>query len=76
MNKATDIDEIPAKFLKVAADMLAYSTSKSINLLVTLSVFLGCKIAKLKLLSQKGSKIDPKNKTTDDFTSASNVQNY
>ena len=51
-----------AKFLKKAANVLAYPLSKIVNLLVKLSVFLEeGKIAKLKPLFKKGSNTDPKN---------------
>lgn len=55
------MDQIPAKFLKEAGDVLAYPLSRIVNLSVRLSVFLEeCKIAKLKPLFKKGSKTDPK----------------
>ena len=56
------MDQITAKFLKEAADVLSYLRSKIINLSIKLSVFPEeCKIAKLKLLFKKGSKTDSKN---------------
>ena len=58
-NKVAGLDQIPAKFLKKAAYVLAYPFAK--NLSVKLSVFLEeYKIAKLKPLFQKGSKTDSK----------------
>ena len=58
-NKVTGLDQISAKFLKKAANVLAYPFAK--NLSVKLSVFLEeYKIAKLKPLFQKGSKTDSK----------------
>ena len=55
------MDEIPAKFLKEAADELADPLSRTINLSVKLSVFPEeHKIAKLKPLLKKDSKTDPK----------------
>ena len=59
INKVAGLDQIPAKFLKKAAYVLAYPFAK--NLSVKLSVFLEeYKIAKLKPLFQKGSKTDSK----------------
>ena len=64
INKAVGMDQIPAKFLKEAADVVAYPLSRFINLFVELSIFLEeCKIARLKPLFKKGSKTDPKNYT-------------
>ena len=64
INKAAGMDQIPAKFLKEAADVVAYPLSRFINLFVKLSIFLEeCKIARLKPLFKKGSKTDPKNYT-------------
>ena len=61
VNKAAGIDQIPAKILKEAADVLAYPLSEIINLLVKLSTFpKKCKIAKLNILFKKGSKSNPK----------------
>ena len=61
LNKAAGIDQISAKFLKEAADVLAYLLSEIINLLVKLSAFpKKCKVAKLNLLFKKGSKSNPK----------------
>ena len=61
-NKAASMDQIPAKVLKGAVDVLAYSLPKIINLSVKLSVFPEeCKIAKLKPLFKKGRKTYPKN---------------
>ena len=62
INKTTGIDQIPAKFLKEAADVVAYLLSRFINLFVELSIFLEeFKIVRLKQLFKKGSKTDPKN---------------
>ena len=59
--KAAGIDQFPAKFLKEAADVLAYPLAKIINLSVKLSVLPEeRKIAKLKPLFKKGSKTEPK----------------
>ena len=64
INKAAGMDQIPAKFLKEAADVVAYPLSRFINLFVKLSIFLEeCKIARLKPLFKKRSKTDPKNYT-------------
>ena len=61
MNEASGMDHIPAKFLKEAADLLADALSRTINLLVKLSIFLVCKSAKLKPQFKKCSKTNPKN---------------
>ena len=60
-NKAASVNQIPAKFLKEAADVLVYPLSRIIYLSVKLSAFSECKIATLKPLFKKGSKTDPKN---------------
>ena len=66
MSKTARMDQIPAKFLEQAADVLGYPLSKIINLLVKLSEFLEeCKIVKLKLIPIKALK--PIIKTTDLF---------
>ena len=57
-NKAARRDQISVKFLKWAADVLACPLSKVMNLLVKLSVFLECKITKLKPL-WKAQKLIP-----------------
>ena len=58
----TNMDQIPVKFLKEAARVLAYSLAKMISLSVKLSFFPEkCKTARLKQLFKKDSKTDPKN---------------
>ena len=62
VNKAPGIEQIPAKFLKKTANVLAYPLSKIINSSVKLTVFLEkWKIDKLKPLLKKSSEINPKN---------------
>lgn len=59
MNKAAGVDKISSKFLKEAADVLAYPLSR-INLLAKLTVFKEeCKTDKLKQQFKKGSKNNP-----------------
>lgn len=56
------MNQIPAKFVKEAADVLAYSLSNIINSSIKLSVFpQECKISRLKPLFKIGSKTDLKN---------------
>ena len=56
------MNQIPAKFVKEAADVLAYSLSNIINWSIKLSVFpQECKISRLKSLFKKDSKTDLKN---------------
>ena len=56
------MDQIPVKFLKEAARVLAYSLAKMISLSVKLSFFPEkCKIARLKPLFKKDSKTALKN---------------
>ena len=47
MNKAAEMDHIPAKLLREVSNVLAYPLFRIINLSVKLSVFPECKIAKL-----------------------------
>ena len=62
VSKAPGIDEIPSRFLKDGAEILAKPISDIINLSIKLSTFPDkCKIAKLIPLFKKGSKTDPKN---------------
>ena len=59
--KATGIDQIPAKFLRDSAEVLALPLG-IINLSIKLSTFPEeCKIAKLKPIFKKGARADPKN---------------
>ena len=59
--KATGIDQIPAKFLRESAEVLALPLG-IINLSIKLSIFPEeCKIAKLKPIFKKGARADPKN---------------
>lgn len=51
-----------AENMKEAANKISYLLPKSINLSTKLSAFLEeCKIAKVKALFKKGSKVDPRN---------------
>ena len=62
VSKAAGIDEIPSRFLKDRAKILAKPISDIINLSIKLSTFPDkCKIAKLISLFKKGSKTDLKN---------------
>ena len=62
VSKAPGVDEIPSRFLKDGAEILAKPISDIINLSIKLSTFPDkCKIAKLIPLFKKGSKTDPKN---------------
>ena len=62
LNKAAGINQIPAKCLQKAANMLAYPLSQIMGLSVKLSLFpKECNIANLKQLLGKGSKTYPKN---------------
>ena len=62
VSKAPGIDEIPSRFLKDGAEVLAKPNSDIINLSIKLSIFPDkWKIAKLIPLFKKGSKTDPKN---------------
>ena len=57
-NKGSGLDTIPEKFLKEAAGMLANPLPRIINLSLKLTAFPEeCKIAKLKRLFKKSSKI-------------------
>ena len=60
VSKAPGIDEIPSRFLKDGAEILAKPISDIINLSIKLSTFPDkCKIAKLIPLFKKESKTDP-----------------
>ena len=61
-SKALGLDEISSKFLKDGAEVLALPPCNLVNFSINQSLFPDqCKLAKLKLLFKKGSKIDPKN---------------
>ena len=61
-SKATGMDQIPAKFLRDGAEVLALLLGNIIHLSIKLSAFPGqYKIAKLKLIFKKGARADPKN---------------
>ena len=61
-SKATRMDQIPAKFLRDGAEVLAFPLGNIIHLSIKLSTFPGeCKIAKLKPIFIKGARADPKN---------------
>ena len=56
------MDQIPAKFLRDGAEVLALPLRNIINLSIKLSTFVEeCKIAKLKPILKKGARTDPKN---------------
>ena len=61
-SKVSGMDQIPAKFLRVDAEVLALPLGNIINLLITLSTFPEeCKIAKLNPIFKRGARNDPKN---------------
>ena len=61
-NKSVGIDYLGGRFLKDGAKVLAKSITELFNLSIERSIFSdACKIAKLKPLYKKGSKIEPKN---------------
>ena len=61
-SKATGMDQIPAKFLRDGAEVVAFPLGNIIHLSIKLSTFPGeCKIAKLKPIFKKGARADPKN---------------
>ena len=56
------IDQIPAKFLRDGAELLALPLGNIMNLSIKFSTFPEeCKIAKLKPIFKKGERIHPKN---------------
>ena len=56
------MDQIPAKFLRDVAEVLALPLRNIINISIKLSTFPEeCKIAKLKPIFKKGARTDPKN---------------
>ena len=62
INKAAGIDNLPGKFLKEGASILAAPITSIINLSIKLSLFPeNCKTAKLKPFYKKGSKTEAKN---------------
>ena len=61
-SKAAGIDNLSGKFLQDGTDILAKPISQLCNLSIKLSSFpRSCKIAKVKPIFKKGSKIDPQN---------------
>ena len=61
-NKAAGIDNLSGGFLKDGADILTIPITQLYNLFIKFSHFpKDCKVAKLKPLSKKGTKTDPKN---------------
>ena len=61
-SKAAGIDQIPAKFLRDGAEVLALPMENIINLSIKLSTFPEkCKIAKLKPIFKRGARNDTKN---------------
>ena len=64
-NKAAGLDNLPGKFLKDGATVLAKPISQICNLTTKYSIFLSdCKVEKLKPLFKKDSKTAPKNYCT------------
>ena len=60
--KATEMDQIPAKFLREGAEVLALPLRNIIHLSIKLLTFPeDCKIAKLKSIFKKGPWTYPKN---------------
>ena len=60
ISKAAGMDQIPAKFLKDGAEVLALLLGNIINLSIKLSTFPEeCKIAKLKPIFKKVARTDP-----------------
>ena len=56
------MDQIPAKFLRDGAEVLALPLRNIINLSIKLSTFLEeCKIAELNSIFKKDARTDPKN---------------
>ena len=56
------MDQIPGKFLRLGAKVLALPLRNIINLSIKLSTFPEeCKIVKLKPIFKKGARTDPKN---------------
>ena len=61
-NKAAGTDGLSGTFLKYDAKLLSKPITDLINLSISLSAFPeSCKVAKLKPLFKKGSKLEPKN---------------
>ena len=61
-NKSVGIDNLGGRFLWDGAKVLAKSITELFNLSIESSIFPdACKIAKLKPLYKKGSKLEPKN---------------
>ena len=61
-NKAAGIDGLSGIFVKDGAQLLSKPISDHINISISLSsVPESCKVAKLKPLFKKGSKLEPKN---------------
>ena len=61
-SKAADMDQIPAKFLRDVAKVLALPLRNIIDISIKLSTFPEeSKIAKLKPIFKKGARADPKN---------------
>ena len=69
------MDQIPAKFLRDGAEVLAVPLGNIINLSIKLSAFPEeCKIAKLKPMFKKGARTDPK-KLPSYFLLATSIKN-
>ena len=62
ISKTAGIDNLPGRFLKDGAVILAKPVTKICNLSIKLRIFLDpCKLAKLKPLFKKESRMDPSN---------------
>ena len=62
VNKTAGIDNVSGRLSKYGADVLGIPITQICNLSIKLSYFpKDCKVAKLKPLYKKGTKIDPKN---------------
>ena len=62
ISKAAGVDNLPERFLKDGAVILAKSVSEICNLSIKWKTFPDlCKLAKLKTIFKKGSRMDPSN---------------
>ena len=62
ISKASGIDKLPGRFLKDGAKILSKSISEICNLSISHGIFPNaCKVAKLKPVFKKGTKVDPSN---------------
>ena len=62
ISKAPGIDKLPGSFLKDGAKILSKPISEICNLSISHAIFLNaCKVAKVKPVFKKGTKVDPSN---------------